>query len=35
VPRSHLAPGTWTAVLHYASKTTTGKSDPMPVAVPQ
>lgn len=35
VPRAHLAPGTWTAVLLYASKTTTGKSDPMPVAVPQ
>jgi hypothetical protein len=35
VPRAHLAPGTWTAVLHYSSRTTTGKSAPMPVAVPQ
>ena len=35
VPRAKLTAGTWTAVLRYASKTTTGSSDPTPVAVPQ
>ena len=35
VPRAKLTPGTWTAVLRYASKTTTGSSNPTPVAVPQ
>ena len=35
VPRAKLRPGSWTAVLRYASKTTTGSSDPSPVVVPQ
>jgi hypothetical protein len=35
VPRAQLTPGGWTAVLRYASKTTTGTSDAMRVAVPQ
>jgi hypothetical protein len=35
VPRARLTAGTWSAVLRYASKTTAGASDPMPVTVPQ
>jgi hypothetical protein len=35
VPRTRLTAGTWTAVLRYSSRTTTGTSDPAPVAVPQ
>ncbi|MGZ4507533.1 MAG: hypothetical protein ACXVX0_09790 [Blastococcus sp.] len=35
VPRAKLHPGSWTAVLRYASTTTTGSSDPSPVVVPQ
>ena len=35
VPRSRLTPGTWTAVLRYASTTSTGTSDPATVAVPR
>jgi hypothetical protein len=35
VPRAKLTPGAWTAVLRYASKATTGSSDPTSVAVPR
>lgn len=35
VPRSKLVPGTWSAVLRYASPATKGSSDPSPVEVPQ
>jgi hypothetical protein len=35
VPRTQLTPGTWMAVLRYSSRSTTGKSEPASVAVPQ
>ena len=35
VPRSKLAAGSWTGVLHYSSKKTSGTSNPATVRVPQ